>query len=939
MKRKWIAAASSLVLGCSAIAMPFSGAVTVQAADSRSGFVTTNGTQFMLDGSTFYYAGTNNYYINFKPKATVDAALEDAAAMGMKVVRTWGNLDAGVKTDKVSDKGYTVFTDSVDGSGEKEGVYYQYFDADLNKPVVNEGEDGLQKLDYALYKAEQEGVKLLITFTNNWEAFGGMGQYVKWAQLAGENVTGHDDFYTNETIKGWYKNYVKTLLNHENVYTGVKYKDDPTVFSWELANEPRCESDAGCEKNVVVNWAKEMSVYVKSIDSNHMLAVGDEGFYNYGYNDFPEGDHKYVYHGSSGMDFLQLTALPDIDFGTLHVYCDQWGLTKEQGEFWFKKHGEDTAAMNKPLIAEEFGWKDQSERADVYKDWFDIFEGKTYEGVEFAGTNYWMLASMDGDSLYQDYDGYTVYYRDYPKTNDARDVIMAHAERMSARNAQNSISPKKADFDVVNPKDVTFQATMKLGEISGVQLGDTVLKNGTDYTVSSSSVTIAADVLKKLELGNHKVTVLTTEGAQPTALIRVYDSTAEEQSRSVIDDFESYADSKAVSAAYTPNSNGDTLTLTLDKENVKNGKAALKYAYSVADGGPGYCGATKKLGGADWTGFDGIRFWILSDGSNRETTFQFVDGAGAYWESIQKVTANEGWTEVKIPFSDFHVQQWGTAAETPTLSGVQEFSIYTGQNGNPGTGVWYFDDIGLYHDGTVTVPDAEATETTAVYDKQDPTDIIFTIITNGHALTGITEDGNALQQGTDFAVNGSQFRFNRSYLDTLAAGEHTLHVSFADCPDVVLTITVKDGSVTTETTETTVTTTSETTTTETETSTSTEDTGKTSETVSSDTTETTASATTSETVTSASATETSSQTTATSEETPGSVLYGDINLDGKVDIADAVLLNKATAGVVELNESARTNADCDADGTVGGNDALALLRFLVHIINSLPESK
>ena len=244
MKRKWIAAASSLVLGCSAIAMPFSGAVTVQAADSRSGFVTTNGTQFMLDGSTFYYAGTNNYYINFKPKATVDAALEDAAAMGMKVVRTWGNLDAGVKTDKVSDKGYTVFTDSVDGSGEKEGVYYQYFDADLNKPVVNEGEDGLQKLDYALYKAEQEGVKLLITFTNNWEAFGGMGQYVKWAQLAGENVTGHDDFYTNETIKGWYKNYVKTLLNHENVYTGVKYKDDPTVFSWELANEPRCESDA-----------------------------------------------------------------------------------------------------------------------------------------------------------------------------------------------------------------------------------------------------------------------------------------------------------------------------------------------------------------------------------------------------------------------------------------------------------------------------------------------------------------------------------------------------------------------------------------------------------------------------------------------------------------------------------------------------------------------
>lgn len=927
MRSKWIAAVSSLVLGCTAIAAPFS--ATVTAAEDRSGFVTTNGTQFMLDGSTFYYAGTNNYYINFKPKATVDAVLEDAAAMGLKVVRTWGNLDAGVKTDKISDKGYTVFTDSVDGSGEKEGVYYQYFDADLNKPVVNEGEDGLQKLDYALYKAEQEGIKLLITFTNNWEAFGGMGQYVKWAQLAGENVTGHDDFYTNETIKGWYKDYIKTMLNHENVYTGVKYKDDPTIFSWELANEPRCESDAGCENNTVVKWATEMSAYVKSIDSNHMLAVGDEGFYNYGYNDFPEGDHKYVYHGSSGMDYLQLTAIPDIDFGTLHVYCDQWGLTKEQGEFWFKKHGEDTAAMNKPLIAEEFGWKDQSERADVYTDWFNIFEGNTYEGVEFAGTNYWMLASMDGDSLYQDYDGYTVYYRDYPKTNDARDVVMAHADRMNVRNAQNSISPKKADFDVTAPADVIFQATMKLGEISGVQLGDTVLSDGTDYTICGSAVTISADVLKKLELGNHKVTVLTTDGAQPTALIRVYDSTAEEQSRSVIDDFESYEDSAAVSTAYARNSSGDTLTISLDSEHVKNGKAAMKYEYSVADGGPGYCGATKKLDSADWTGFDGIRFWILSDGSNRDTTIQFVDGAGAYWESIQKVTASEGWTEVEMPFSDFYVQQWGTAAETPTLEGVKEFSIYTGQNGNPGTGVWYFDDIGLYHDGSDVAPDAEATETKAAFDPQNPEDIIFTIITNGHVLTGITEDGNALQQGTDFAVNGSQFRFNRTYLETLSAGTHTLHVSFATCPDVVLTIEVLGGTGTTTTTMTVTSTTEITASSES------------SETAaSSETTESTASSQTETTLESSETSDTvSSETTVTtnSSEKPESVLYGDVNLDGKLDITDAVLLNKAIAGSVSLNDAAAANADCDADGTMSSTDGIALLRFLVHLIESLPE--
>ena len=66
-------------------------------------------------------------------------------------------------------------------------------------------------------------------------------------------------------------------------------------------------------------------------------------------------------------------------------------------------------------------------------------------------------------------------------------------------------------------------------------------------------------------------------------------------------------------------------------------------------------------------------------------------------------------------------------------------------------------------------------------------------------------------------------------------------------------------------------------------------------------------------------------------------LYGDVNLDGRVDITDAVLLNKATAGVVTLNDAARQNADCDADGMTDTNDATVLLRFLVQIINNLPE--
>lgn len=73
--------------------------------------------------------------------------------------------------------------------------------------------------------------------------------------------------------------------------------------------------------------------------------------------------------------------------------------------------------------------------------------------------------------------------------------------------------------------------------------------------------------------------------------------------------------------------------------------------------------------------------------------------------------------------------------------------------------------------------------------------------------------------------------------------------------------------------------------------------------------------------------------TGTSEKT----VLGDVNLDGRVDITDAVLLNKTCAGVVSLTDAAKKNADCDCDGEVGSNDAVSLMRFLVHLISTLPE--
>ena len=55
-----------------------------------------------------------------------------------------------------------------------------------------------------------------------------------------------------------------------------------------------------------------------------------------------------------------------------------------------------------------------------------------------------------------------------------------------------------------------------------------------------------------------------------------------------------------------------------------------------------------------------------------------------------------------------------------------------------------------------------------------------------------------------------------------------------------------------------------------------------------------------------------------------------------MDITDAVLLNKAAADVVTLNNQQRANADCDVNNEVNANDAIVLLKFLVQIIDELP---
>lgn len=850
-----------------------------------NGFAYTQGTRFMLDGSPFYYAGTNCYYLTFKSQEAVDNVFKDAEAMGLKVIRVWGNLDVGVKTGTTDTNGYQVFTNNNDGSGEKDGIYFQYFDKALGKPVTNFGEDGVKKLDYALYQAEKHGMKLLITFTNYWDAFGGMGQYIKWAQELGISGLKKDDFYTNETLKGWYKDYVNGLLNHTNPYTGRKLKDEPSVFAWELANEPRCNSDAQCKDDILYNWAKEMSEYVKSIDPNHMVALGDEGFFNRPYGYFDEyTTSNYAFYGAEGVDFEKLMTIDTLDFGTPHLYLDQWGMkhtgTGQDDLLWFKIHGETCAELGKPVILEEFGLTNRTIRDSEYEQWFEVLEGNVYETVEYAGTNYWMIASYIDGALYPDYDQYTVYGPEGTDTESTRQLIIKHAANMAAKNNVNTIVSDKLSFDRADNTDVTVTATMKEGVISGVTLDGNALTEGKDFTISNNSVTIKASYLKTLELKSHVFTLDCTAGSSPKFTVNVTDvtipaptldkyiatvdknlrhykqvnvgydkKTSEFRGITVngkyltagtdytdnggsvtfsdsfikslsegnitlvfdfyegadcefqltvtdtsaledIDTFESYTDDSQLRNAYTPNTNGNNITVSLVDST--NGKA-MRFEYDVSLPN-GYSGVNHALSQRNVAQYKGASIALAGDNSGNTFTLQFKDKNDNYFEKEFTVDFY-GEKTIKIPFEEFNAPSWQSSSAVLDTTGIVQVAFYAGRGGNTDTGTYIIDDVYFYNEEQET-EGACLIDKTGTFDGSAPAAVLTKLVLNGQAISKITCGDKTLNSSTDYSWNGSQVTLNTPFTQTLDNGKYEIVYHFSDGTTDTFILTVINSAVT-----------------------------------------------------------------------------------------------------------------------------------------------
>lgn len=219
--------------------------VTVSVEQYPPSFVDRDGTDFVVDGSEFRYAGVNNNHLPVRPwgRQYVDRLLDYVAGHGVSVVRTWGFPPA-------------------------------WTDATVHPEPGTFRDEWFDHFDYVLLAAKRRGIRLVLPLINNWHGPGhapGPAAYAEWSDTA----TTRNDFFDDAQATEYYYNYVEHVLTHENQYTGVEYRNDPTVLLWEVGNQMEYHDERRGEP--LTEWYDAAARHIKSIDDTHLVGTGMAG--------------------------------------------------------------------------------------------------------------------------------------------------------------------------------------------------------------------------------------------------------------------------------------------------------------------------------------------------------------------------------------------------------------------------------------------------------------------------------------------------------------------------------------------------------------------------------------------------------------------------------------------------------------------------------------
>jgi mannan endo-1,4-beta-mannosidase len=192
----------------------------------------------------------------------------------------------------------------------------------------------------------------------------------------------------------YYLDHVTKIVSRFNHYTNMWYCDDPTIMAWELANEPRGLGHV----DDYLAWIATSARLIKSLDPDHLVTIGSEG---------DTWDPGY-----SGTEYARDHSLSEIDYGTAHVWVQNWGWydpldaatyapAAARAKAYIDSHVARTRELGKPIVFEEFGLARDlhshspaspvTVRDRYYAEIFEHLHAHAQNGA-VAGSNFWAYA-------------------------------------------------------------------------------------------------------------------------------------------------------------------------------------------------------------------------------------------------------------------------------------------------------------------------------------------------------------------------------------------------------------------------------------------------------------------------------------------------------------------------------------------------------------------
>ena len=354
---------------------------------TESKIITQEGTRLIKNGKPYHYIGTNMWY----------ASILGSEGEGGNRERLCKELDH-LKSIGITNIRMVTGPDAGSALANPAKPYLQTAPGELNDTI-------LQGLDFVIAELEKREMDAVIYLNNAWDWSGGYGFYLKecgYGDSPNANEEGgynrYVDYCANfsrepKAIEMYY-NYIKAIVSRRNSITGRSYKDEPAIMAWQLCNEPR--PFAKENKEAFAKWISGAAALIKSIDPNHLVSTGSEGYIG------------------CELDILlceEIHADKNIDYLTIHIWPVNWGWAprsnpdsgienacKESGAY-IAEHIELAKRLNKPLVIEEFGYsrKDNISGTDIPTDSRDIFyhyifeqvKSSAEEGKPIAGCNFW----------------------------------------------------------------------------------------------------------------------------------------------------------------------------------------------------------------------------------------------------------------------------------------------------------------------------------------------------------------------------------------------------------------------------------------------------------------------------------------------------------------------------------------------------------------------